>query len=275
MDLIEPVPGMPGATIHRVATLPETLPGAVAAGPHAHAKPGELLAVVPGAGRFFACRGDRIEFTVEDDADDGMVSLILNGTARGALIHQRGELPLHAATLVPPGGTRALAICGHSGAGKSTLAAELSRRGWSLVADDTTRVTIENDTVTAWPSRDSIKLWRDALEGAGIDPGTLVRVMRNLEKYYLHVKATDRPVPLGWVLELTRDAEAASLTVGDRMALITRNTYRPAQISALGVQREHVQVVARIAKACTMWRVIGNRTRTVNAMADAVEGMIG
>jgi hypothetical protein len=275
MDVIEPVPGMPGATIRRVAELPEALPGAAAAGPHAYAKPGALLAVIPGTGRFFARQGDTIEFTVEDDADDGMVSLILNGTARGALIHQRGELPLHAATMLPPGGERALAVCGYSGAGKSTLAAELSRRGWTLVADDTTRVTVEDGIVTAWPSRDSIKLWRDALESANIDPQSLTRVARTFEKYYLQVRAVDRPVPLAWVVELTRDSDAADMSVGDRMALVSRNTYRPSQILPLGMQHEHVRIVARTAQACAMWRVIGNRTRSVQEMADSVERMVG
>ncbi|MBS0472122.1 MAG: hypothetical protein JSR60_13695 [Proteobacteria bacterium] len=274
METIEPVPGLPGATIRRVASLPSELPDSVAAGPHAFAKPGQLLAVVPGTGRFFARSGETIEFTVDEDADQGMVSLILNGTARGALIHQRGELPLHAATLVPQDGGKALAICGRSGAGKSTLAAELTRRGWNLVADDTTRVTWDGGAALAWPSRDSIKLWKDALDSAGVDPSGLERVLRDADKFYLQVKAVDRPVPLGSIIELTPDVEADQLSLGDMMALVSRNTYRPAQIGALGMEHEHVRIVARTVGVCRMWRVKGDRTRPVAEMAEGILRMI-
>lgn len=272
MEHPEPVPGLPGATMRRVAQLPSELPDGVAAGPHASARPGELLAVVPGTGRFLARDGSTIEFTTEDDADHGMVALLLNGTARGALIHQRGELPLHAATLVPPGGDAALAICGRSGAGKSTLAAELSRRGWMLVADDTTRVTWDGTQAIAWPSRDSIKLWKDALDAAGVEVAPLRRVARDMEKFYIHVASRNQPVRLSWIVELTADGHTeTSLSVGDRMALVSRNTYRPGQIRALGMQREHVRIVAQTAASCTMWRLPGDRSQPVSAIADAVE----
>jgi hypothetical protein len=271
MDLPEPVPGMPGATIRRVAALPLELPDAQPAGPHTQARPGQLLFVMPGTGSFLARDGSTIEFAPEADADDGMVTLFLNGTARGALIHQRGELPLHAATLVPPGGDAALAICGRSGAGKSTLAAELSRRGWTLVADDTTRVTWDGSHAIAWPSRDSIKLWKDACEAAGVDTAPLERVTKTMDKFYVRVAARDQPVRLGWIVELTPDGEAGAMTAGDKMALVSRNTYRASHIMPLGTQREHVRIVARTAASCTMLRFPGDRSLTVAALADAVE----
>lgn len=274
MNAPEPVPGLPGATIRRVTQLPSKLQGGVAAGPHALAKPGQLLLVWPGTGSFLARDGSTIEFTTDDGADHGLVALFLNGTARGALIHQRGELPLHAATLVPPGRDMALAICGRSGAGKSTLAAELSRRGWTLVADDTTRVTWDGRHPIAWPSRDSIKLWKDALEMARIDTATLKRVAKNMDKFYIHVASRDTPIRLGWIAELTQDDPGPGMSVGDKMALVSRHTYRPTQIMPLGVQREHVRIVAQTATACTMWRIASNRTQPVSALADRLEQAI-
>jgi hypothetical protein len=274
MDNGQPVPGLPGAIMRRVANLPLELPGAVSAGPYVSAKPGQLLAVIPGTGRFFAHGGTTIEFAPEECADDGMISLVLHGTARGALIHQRGDLPLHAATLLRPGCDKALAICGHSGAGKSTLAAELCRRGWTLVADDTTRVTWDKDHPVAWPSRDTIKLWKAALDDAGIDSAPLDRVTRDTEKYYIRVPVLDRPVRLGWIVELTQEPVERELSIGDRMALITRNTYRPAQIAALGMQREHVQMVSRMAQTCTIWRQMSDRTKPVSAGAERVEAIV-
>ncbi|HEY0303240.1 MAG TPA: hypothetical protein VGC36_17980 [Rhizomicrobium sp.] len=262
---------MPGAFIRRVADLPVQLTGGKPAGYHAQAKPGHLLSVMPGLGSFSVRDGTLIEFAHGDDADQGALLLHLNGTARGALIHQRGELPLHAATLVPPGGDAALAICGSSGAGKSTLAAELSRRGWTLVADDTTRVTWDGGHPIAWPSRDTIKLWNDACEAAGLEVANLKRVMRDLNKFYVHVAARDTPVRLATIVELVSGGDMGPLTAGDKMALVTRNTYRPSQIVPLGTQKEHVRMVARTAAASAMFRLPGERALTVAALADLVE----
>ncbi len=271
MDLQGPVPGMPGATIRRVANLPTELPDGKPAGSFAQAKPGHLLSVLPGVGAFSARDGTLIEFAHADDADQGALALHLGGTARGALIHQRGELPLHAATLVPPGGETALAICGASGAGKSTLAAELCRRGWALVADDTTRVTWDGTHPVAWPSRDTIKLWKDACDAAGLDIADLRRVMNGLDKFYVRVAARDKPVRLGTIVELSPSGGADSLSAGDKMALVSRNTYRPAQILPLGIQRQHVRIVAQTAAACALFRFPGDQTMSVSALADMVE----
>ena len=275
MTVPEPVPGIPGAEMRQVDWLPDTLPGGAPAGTRMTAKPGQLLLIQPGVGTFLARDGAVIEFAPEADADTGAIDLILHGTARGALIHQRGELPLHAATLVPPGGTRAVAICGRSGAGKSTLGAELSRRGWMLVADDTTRVTWNGDHPLAWPSRDSIKLWKDACEAAGLDTTALTPVMRDYAKFYVQVSSHQQPVRLGTIIELAGEDLEATLSAGDKMALVSRHTYRPAHIQPLGVQREHVRIVAQTASACAMLRLPGDRSLTVAELADRVEAGFG
>ena len=260
--------------MRRVEGLPAELLGSTPAGPFVQAKPGALLLVQPSVGRFLARNGENIEFAPEAGVDPGVVALILHGTARGALIHQRGELPLHAATLVPPGGDAAVAICGHSGAGKSSLGAALSRRGWMLVADDTTRVSWDGSQAIAWPSRDTIKLWKDACRSAGIDTASLERVARSMEKFYVQVPSRDQPVPLDMIVELTPDGASSDLSAGDRMALISRHTYRPGHIRPLGMQQRHVALVARVASACRLLRLPGDKKLSVDSLADAVEAAI-
>ncbi len=273
MSFQEPVPGIPGAIARRVAQVPD-LPDACYAGPHTVAMPGQLLFTLPGTGRFLSRDGALIEFAPEAGADQGMVKLFLNGTARGALIHQRGELPLHAATLVPPHGGGAIAICGFSGAGKSTLAAELSRRGWLLVADDTTRVTWDGARALAWPSRDSIKLWRDACEAAGLACSMLERVTLDLDKYYVRVPALDEAAPLATIVELVADAKAgAAASAGERMALLSRNTYRPKHILPLGMQKQHVQILSQVASVCSMLQLC-SRSEPAGRLADKIEAML-
>lgn len=274
MDFDGPVPGIPGATIRRVAALPDSLPGGRAIDANVWIAPDQVLLVFPGVGRFLAREGKIIEYAPNSDADPGSVLLLLNGSARGALIHQRGELPLHAATLTPPGADRALAICGPSGAGKSTLAAELSRRGWVLLADDTTRITTDEAGALAWPSRDRIKLWRDACERAGIDISSLDKVSAHLDKYYVRVPGRDRPVILSAVIELKLDGPATPLSLGEAMALITRNTFRSSYILPLGRQADHVRMASKLAASCRILNLQGGSTRAVAELADAVENLL-
>ena len=276
MNLDGPVPGIPGATVRSVDALPVELPGGLPAGRHVQARPGQLLLTVSGIGRYFVQDGTLIEAALDPGADPGMAALLLHGTARGALIHQRGELPLHAATLVPPEGDFAIAICGASGAGKSTLGTELSRRGWMLVADDTTRITWTELQPMAWPSRDSIKLWRDACEAKGADVSSLERVAAGLDKYYLHVPARAEPVRLAVVFELTQNEGAPFVmeSVSQRMALLTRHTYRQAQIRPLGRFADYVRLIGQVAGACRAISLGKAHARPVGVLADVVEEAI-
>lgn len=267
----EPVPGIPGAVFQRVANLHEPLADSEPAGPWSRAAPGQLLCTAPDFGTFLVRGGTSVEYAVVEGVDPGWVTLILHGTARGALIHQRGELPLHAATLVPPGGSAALAICGASGAGKSTLACELARRGWSLLADDTTRVTAEAEGMLAWPSTPHLKLWRDACEAAGIDISGLERVTRDMDKYYVPVATHGTPLSLATIIELADSDASTPLSAGGKAALVTRHTYRPTQIRPLGVQAAHVRIAGRTASACALHQLPGHARLPVEALADAAE----
>jgi len=276
MDFDGPVAGVPGAVIRRVDGLPRVLADAMPAGQFASAKPGQLLLDVPSVGRFLVRDGVTIEVAPAPDADLGKVTLLLYGSARGALIYQRGELPLHAASLAPPGRDQAFAFCGAAGAGKSTLAAELSRRGWVLVADDTSRITWNTDHAVAWPSRGSIKLWRDACEANGLDVAGLERVTRDLDKYYLPAPARSEPVRLGAVVELLTDGQGQgdALSAGERMSLLTRHAYRQSYIRPLGRQADFVRMVGHVASACRTLRLSGARARPVRALADDIERMV-
>ena len=98
--------GVPGATIREVPFISDVLAGAVPAGEFSVARPGALLRVIPGLARFLVRDGLTIDVAIEPGADRDEVQEFLDGAVLGALIHQRGELPLHAATLVPPGAGR-------------------------------------------------------------------------------------------------------------------------------------------------------------------------
>lgn len=268
-----PVPGIEGAVMRQVPSLPDELPDGVRVGPFAQAKPGVLLLSVPGVARYLVRDGTLIEVAVEPGADPGAVLLYLRGSARGALTLQRGELPLHAATLIPPGGTHAIAVCGPSGVGKSTLAAEFVRRGWSLIADDMTRVTRQKRSgVLVWPGDGVIKLWRDSCERSGLDTHSLLRVREEMDKFFWGVEASRQPAPLQTVIELRHGGPLALVEVMgvERMALLSENTFRRPHIVALGRVRDHLSMVGEVALTCRVARLTGARSVSLAALADRI-----
>ena len=245
----QPVPGVPGAVWVEVSSLPAALEGGVRVGLHSQARPGALLADVPGVGRFLATDGQLIEFCAAPGADAISVRMLLGGV-RAALVMQRRGLPLHAACLVPPGHGGAVALCGQRGAGKSTMAAELMRRGWRLLGDDLTPVYLEGDRLLAWPSGGGLRLWRDAVEALGLTPERMQRIPGERDKYLVPAEAVDAGVPLEAIFLLDRAGDAGVVPISgpERLATLMEQTYRPRYLQGLGVVADHLTMSCRIAE---------------------------
>jgi hypothetical protein len=111
------------------------------------------------------------------DAPD--IRLFLLGSVVGLLCHQRGVLPIHAASVEIDGA--AVAFAGCSGAGKSTLAAAFRRRGFRLLADDVTPMSLE--TMRFLPGLRRIRLWADSARAAEWPTDRLERCRAGLEKF--------------------------------------------------------------------------------------------
>lgn len=263
---------VPGAVVRRVDHVPEVLEGLVRVGPHSTAKPGILLRVVPGVGRFLAAGGERIDYWTEPGADPAAVEAMLQGGVLGALIHQRGDLPLHASTLVSPDRSRAVALTGHSGAGKSTTAFALIRRGWTLLSDDLTRVTIEQGEATAWPGRGRVRLMADACARFGIPQSSLSPVPNWPGKFMLDVPRCDEAVPLAALVVLERGEgpfEVERLQGGPAVQVLLEHTYRAHYVDALGRTRRRFELVAAAAAGMA---VLSTRGRaSVEEIAERLE----
>jgi hypothetical protein len=254
-----PLCGVEGAVVRTVTDLPDLLEGAVRVGPYSVARPDAVLRIVPGLARFLARDGNAIEVAPEQGADWGDIESLLEGPLAAALIHQRGELPLHGAALIPPDANLALVIVGPRGAGKSTVAYELVRRGWRLVSDDLTRITWTDGRVLVWPGRAGIKLCRDACERFGLEAAGMVKVAGDRDKVLAPVAAEKGTFQLDAIAAIDREATngCSRVTGAAGMALISEHTFRAGYIAALGQAPAHLRMVSAILPRIPLFRLSG------------------
>ncbi|HXP97179.1 MAG TPA: serine kinase [Telmatospirillum sp.] len=159
--------------------------------------------------------GERIRFLIRDgrqviinEAPPSRITEIetlLHGVVAGILLHQRGDLALHASCVVI--GDRAVAIAGPGGRGKSTLAAVLVAQGYPLLTDDVCRVRFANGSAWAMPGSSRLRLWPDAARTLGHAPDTLaVGRPGHLKRQLPSSLVSTNPIRLGAILRLGVDS---------------------------------------------------------------------
>jgi len=157
--------------------------------------PMDLRFTVQGTASFRITAGNRIAWRrLAANLSDLEISALALSSGVGAALIQRGLLVLHGNALAREG--RAIVCLGSSGAGKSTLAYALMRQGWQLLADDLVVISADGRVLPGIPR---IQLWQDAAEAFGLDPATLPRIRKRVEKYVVMGPAVQRafqPVPL-------------------------------------------------------------------------------
>lgn len=221
---------------------------------------GGTVLAIPKVGRYFIREGRGIVIQPADGASERNVRVFLLGSAIGALLHQRGLLPLHANAINL--GNRAVAFSGHSGAGKSTIAAWFHDRGYPILADDVCVIGFdEAGRALAYPGIPRLRLWREALEASGRDAGAYNRSFDDTEKYDVPTASDSKlePLPLAAIYLLRKaedgdDAEIERLTGVDAVETLISNTYRGGYLRTIGRTAEHLAACLRVVRAVPVFR---------------------
>lgn len=224
----------------RIAATGEEKPGL-------SARPNGALLWIPEVGRYIVRDGREILIDPLPDVSDRNLRLFLLGSGFGALLHQRGLLPLHANAIEFEGW--AVAFMGHSGAGKSTIAAWFLDRGARVLADDV--CVVANDDggrPLAHPGIPRLRLWREAIEESGRTTEHYELSFDNMDKYNVPTPrpTSGGPLPLShvYLLEKAEPGEEGAITrlqgVPAIDALIA-NTYRGGYLPILGGTQRHFQ----------------------------------
>lgn len=231
------------------------LPNATVRGVRYQSAPGRLWLRVDGVARYLVSDGERITIEPEGGTSEEDVRAFLLTVVVGALLHQRGDLVLHASAVRVRG--RAVAFLGRSGVGKSTLAAALHARGHAVMADDLAVVRRRGDgELLLHPAFPRARLWLDSLNKLSISAQDLPRLRHKLEKRVLSIDAgfpvEPAPAMKLYVLKSWNRPEfdLKAVTGPAKFELIKSNTYRfgflPDPEAKVGHFRMAVELAARV-----------------------------
>lgn len=211
---------------------------------------GQLLLTVEGVARYWVRGGREILVCPERGAPESSVLLILTGSAVGALLYQRGLLPLHASAVCIAGGC--VAFVGPRGAGKSTLAADLHARGHPVLCDDILPIeTPAQGRAHAWPGFSRLKLCPDALRLLDVPTVTQRPVgdPQRKRELKLHQAPVERALPVRRIYFLRSPDRDKAVAIhpahrAERLTILLGHTYRSEFLEGLGLLEQHFRACA-------------------------------
>ncbi len=264
-----------GLSLRSDLELPELLTGQFDAGPDVaitlgsvsgdaqpglHADEDGLVLTVPEVARYRIREGREIIVELVPDVPARNVRLFLLGSAFGALLHQRGLLPLHANAIEIDG--KAYAFMGQSGAGKSTLAAWFHDKGYPVIADDVCVVAFDqHGRAWACPGLPRLRLWDETLQARGLEPSAYPLSYEGnseLRKYdvSLDAVAQERVELAGVFLLEEGDAFAATPLTGVKAAdAIFANTYRGRYLAQVNGHERHWSDCMALLRSASIYRL--------------------
>lgn len=220
-----------------------------------------MMIRVDEVGRFLVRGGSSVVADPLPGASADEVDLYLAGSVMGAVLHQRGILPLHCNAFDCDG--RAILLCGDSGAGKSTLAAWFEARGHALLTDDVCAVTFSSSgEAFGHPGMPRLRLWDDALSASGRDARASRPVPWADGKFELRMahRRALRPLPIAAIYHLreAQPGEAFAITplAGlDGVDAITTNIYRRRLADICGRAPDYLADAVRLASQVPVFSV--------------------
>jgi len=272
------LPGHLGLVV-RVGAVPEQLEGATRA--HRQVWVTEKAALVRFGPRRRMLVEDGRRLTIDWPREDGDltthdVSWVPQGWGVVMAVLQRGNLVLHASTVIVNGTTVALA--GDPGAGKSTTSLGLAARGHRLLVDDSTLLRVTDGAAHVTPYCRNLHILPDTAEMFGIDFASLDLLSGNRRKaIFTPEEPPTEPVGLARVVVLeiddTVDSPTCDELVGSaKMMALRAHVSRSGLARAiLGPEREFA-LVSQLASAVAVHRIRRpSLPMSLDGVCDAVE----
>jgi hypothetical protein len=216
---------------------------------------------IPEVGFFTIFKGNTVIVDPIQGVDEGLLRLYLLGSCMGALLMQRGILPLHGSGVVING--KVYAFVGDSGAGKSTLAAAFLNEGFKLVSDDIIAISFfhNSDIPVVIPGYPQQKLWLQSLEQLEIESNNLLPIYQRETKFSVPVltKFSDKTMPLGGIFELVKSdckqGEILTIKKLQKIHTLFRHTYRNFLVPRLGLMDWQFQTTTKVCNMTKLYQL--------------------
>lgn len=163
----------------------------------------QVLIRIPEVATYLIRNGNCIQIDFPANADMRIIRFYLLGIAMSMLFLQRGTLLLHSSAIRTAQGC--VLFAAHSGSGKSTLAAACAKRGFEMLADDTSFISFaSNGQAQLIAGISHLKLSAESAAQLNIDEHTLNPLFSGQHKYVLPLKSTllNRAFPIEHIFEL-------------------------------------------------------------------------
>jgi len=259
----------PQVRIHTGDVAPE-LEGRTGKGALFETARSRFLLRLDGIARYLVTDGDQIVIDPAPGTDEDSIRLFLLGSVFGALLHQRGLLPLHASAIETARG--AVLFAGASGTGKSTLAGAFYRRGYRVVADEI--CALDGDRVR--PAVPRLTLWPDAVEELGLWSDAVRQVRPNIKRFHVPVEplTAHDPLPVHaiYILSLTNRPDFAVSRLGgvETLQALINHTFRR-QFIALESGAGYMSRITAAASTIPISRLVRSPSRSLRETADLLE----
>jgi hypothetical protein len=251
------------------------LPGRTGGGVLFEVSPGRFLLQMEGIARYLVSDGTGITVDAAPGADEDSVRLFLWGSAFGALLHQRGLLPLHASAIETPKG--AVLFAGASSRGKSALAAAFHARGYRVIADEICAINGGSAGAEAVPAIPRLLLWPDVIDESGLWGPNVKPARANIRKYHVPLEtgfasAPSRIHAVYFLVATNRsEYEISPISGQAKFVHLVDLTFRGQFISGMCDGNEHFRRVAGLARDIRIWRLDRPSTRPLRETADLLE----
>jgi|GEM_PF-2685739 len=209
----------------------------------------EAILCFQGVGVFHISDPATILVEPEPEVDERMVARYLSGVVFAVLLHLRGLVVFHAASVAITE-QDAIAFIGDSGAGKSTLAALLHLRGCFCIADDVTAMQADAQHAAIVPGIPRLKIDPDLARRYALPADQLCSVHPAEEQIYFSLVQGFPKIPLHVralvFLDVGLQASLQRITARQAMIETVRYTLPTRFLQTTG-SREHFQRCASIA----------------------------
>jgi hypothetical protein len=241
-----------------------------------------FLLNLPGIAKYHATNGMNIIVEPYPNAIEGSIRLFLLSITMAAILSQKQKILLHTSAILRNG--KLSLFLGESGAGKSSIAAELSKRGYILFADDICVLEFtegNDDPLLAYSSYPMMKLWEETvheLDDVKFDKSH--RIIPKFAKYgqFFHEKFSTQAFPIDKIFILNpvdKDDEnynIRKINGVEAFEILSRNTYRSQFIQKSDLQMIHFRIISYLAQNTTVTELSRSKSNSrIDSFTDFVE----